>query len=222
MPRRRTTIGKGAFGRPVPSDLHAWEVLQRILTRGHPLTEDAIFLAMQYILHRKGSHLLQKVRASKNVGVGNRAGLVGDYRYFQFSPDIDLLEVRPGGAVIGYELKGYRRAGREIKAPIYYEGLDQALAYLMNPVSSPFAESFVGSIFDNVYLVHPAGSNVEKLADLIQRCTPLGLGVVDQNGVKELVKPKPNPYLSPELKAYFLDRLDAFQIYTQYKINPIQ
>ena len=46
MPRRKTTIGKGAFGNPVPVELHAWEVLQRIRDKGQPLTEDAVFLSM--------------------------------------------------------------------------------------------------------------------------------------------------------------------------------
>jgi hypothetical protein len=36
------------------------------------------------------------------------------------------------------------------------------------------------------------------------------------------VKPKPNPYLSPDLKAYFLDHLGAFETYTTYRVNPIQ
>ena len=61
---------------------------------------------------------------------------------------------------------------------MFYEGIDQALAYLVNPMSSPVVDSpdsFVGSIFDQVYIVHPAGSEIQRLADLLQRCTPIGL-----------------------------------------------
>ena len=96
--RRKTTIGQGAFGRVVPADQHAAEVLGRIVNRGLPLTEDAVFLFLHHVLRRNnGSQIFQKVRASKDTG---------GYRYFSFSPDIDLLEVRPNGKVVGYELKG--------------------------------------------------------------------------------------------------------------------
>ena len=214
MARRRTTIGKGAFGHWVPSDQHAWEGLQRILSRGHPLTEDAVFLCMWNVLRRNGSKIFQKVRSSSDMG---------GYRYFRFPPDIDLLEVRPNNIVVGYELKGYRRKAREMVPPIFYEGIDQALAYLVNPVGSPDTDSFIGSIFDQVYLVHPAGSEVvQRLAGLLQRCTPIGLIEVDPAGTKEIVKPTTNPYVSSELKEHFLSRLDTFSTYLNYKVNPVQ
>ena len=213
MPRRKTTIGIGAFGNRVPVEGHAWEVLQRILSRGHPLTEDAVFLSMYNILRQRGSRIFQKVRESSDVG---------GYRYFHFSPDIDLLEVRQDNTVVGYELKGERRRAKQIEPPMFYEGIDQGLAYLVNPTRSPSSSSFAGSIFDHVYVVHPDGSQVEKMADLLQRCTPLGLVVVSRERTTEIVKPKPNPYMSADLKSHFLSRLDAFETYTTYKINPIQ
>ena len=43
MPRRKTTLGVGAFGRPIHKELHEWEVLHRIISRRLPLTEDAVF-----------------------------------------------------------------------------------------------------------------------------------------------------------------------------------
>lgn len=214
MARRRTDIGRGAFGSWVSPDAHALEVLQRILSRGYPLTEDAVFLCMWNILRHNGSRILQKVRQSADVG---------EYRYFSFSPDIDLLEVRPGDVVAGYELKGYSGKPKSAAPPAYYEGIDQALSYLVNPVSSPLAQSFAGGVFDYVYVVHPAGTGVEALADVLQRCTPLGLIVVNQQGTpNELVKPKLNPYLNIDIKAYFLAHLDAFEAYKKYKVNPIQ
>ncbi len=213
MARRKTTIGIGAFGRPIPKRQHAWEVLQRILARGHPLTEDAVFLSMLNILWQQNSRVYQQVRSSSDVG---------GYRYFQFSPDIDLLEVRRDGSVVAYELKGERRKGQNVEPPPFYEGIDQGLADLVNPISSPLSREFAGSIFDHAYVVHPAGSQIGRLADLLERCTPLGLIVVDRKGTKELVKPKPNPYLSLDMKAYFLQHLDALETYTTFKVNPIQ
>lgn len=214
MQRRRTTIGRGAFGRPVPFDQHATEVMDRIIDQRLPITEDAVFLFMYHILRRNNhSQIFQKVRSSKDTG---------GYRYFQFSPDIDLLEVRPSGEVVGYELKGYLKSGRSMKAPSYYEGIDQALAMLKNPTSSPLSYSFVGSIFDEVYVVHPDGSDIERLADLLELCTPIGLVVVSHRGTKEIVKPKPNPFLSEEMKAYFLARLETLESYTKFKVKPVQ
>ena len=214
MQRRRTTVGRGAFGHHVSTDQHATEVLGRILSRGLPLTEDAVFLAMHHVLRRNnGSRIFQKVRESRDVG---------GYRYFSFSPDIDLLEVRQSGAVVGYELKGYRRSGKSMAPPSHYEGIDQALAVLKNPVRSPWSQSFAGSVFDHSYIVHPDGSQIDTLADLLEACTPLGLVVVDHRGTREVVKPKPNPFLDQDLKSYFTSRLDTLEAYTKFKVNPVQ
>lgn len=207
-------MGRGAFGRPVPPAQHAAEVLDRIIDKGLPLTEDAVFLALHRILSRKNhSRIFQSVKSSSDTG---------GYRYFRFSPDVDLLEVRRSNEVIGYELKGYRKAGREIKPPAFYEGIGQALALLNNPVSSPLSPSFAGSVFDYCYLVHPAGSEVENLAQLLRQCSPIGLIVADYRGTREIVKPKPNPLLSQEMKSCFLANLHTLSAYTQFKVNPIQ
>ena len=214
MKRRRTNVGRGAFGRPVPIDQHADEVLARVLRKGAPLTEDAVFLGLRSILmHKNESQIFQKVRQSKNVG---------DYRHFRFSPDVDLLEVRPKGTVVGYELKGYHKTGREMKPPTYYEGVDQALALLKNPVSSPHSRDFGGSVFDNVYLVHPEGSQVGELADLLEMCTPIGLIVMNHTGTKEVVKPKPNPFVNRDLKSLLISNLDKLDAYRKIRVNPIQ
>ena len=196
----------------MPVEPHADEVLGRILYKGAPLTEDAVFLGLRRILMRNNqSEIFQKVRYSKDVG-----------GHFSFSPDVDLLEVRPNGTVAGYELKGYRKAGREMRPPMFYEGLDQALAMLKNPVRSPLSGSFAGSVFDSVYLVHPEGSSIDQLADLVQMCTPLGLIVVNHSGTQEVVKPKPNPFLNPSMKAHFISRLNALDAYKTIRVNPVQ
>ena len=60
--RRRTEVGKGAFGRYRPHDDHAREVLWRILNRGLPLTEDAVFLCLwHHLTTQRGSQVFQKV-----------------------------------------------------------------------------------------------------------------------------------------------------------------
>ena len=214
MPRRRTTIGQGAFGRPVPFEQHATEVLGRIVNRRLPITKDAAFLFLYHVLRRNNqSQIFQKVRASRDTG---------GYRYFSFSPDIDLLEVRPNGKVVGYELKVYLKSGSSWNPPSYYQGIDQALALLKNPVRAPASDSFAGSVFDEVYIVHPEGSDIERLADLLQLCTPLGLIMVSHQGTREIVKPRSNPFLSQEMKDHFLSRLDTLEAYTRYRVNPVQ
>ena len=211
MPRRRTTIGQGPFGRPVPVDQHAAEVLGRIVNRQLPITEDATFLFLYHVLRRNNdSQIFQKVRASKDTG---------GYRYFRFSPDIDLLEVRPNRKIVGYELKGHVKYKRDWIPPSYYEGIDQALAMLKNPISSPVSDSFAGSVFDEVYIVHPEGSDIEGLADLLQLCTPLGLVVVNHRGTKEIVRPRPNPFLSQDMKDHFLARLETLETYKTIRVN---
>ncbi len=214
MRRRKTVVGRGAFGHSVPIDQHATEILNRILGKGRPLTEDAVFLCMYHILRRNnGSQIFQKVRASKDVG---------GYTYFNFSPDIDLLEVRNSGTVVGYELKGYRRSKGEMQPPSHYEGIEQALAILKNPVSSPFSSSFIGSVFDYSYIVHPDGSGIDALADLLELFTPIDLIVVSHFEVKEVVKPKRNPFFDDAMKSLFVSRIDTLSAYTQFKVNPIQ
>lgn len=82
---------------------------------------------------------------------------------------------------------------------------------MKNPASSPFSNSFAGSVFDHVYLVHPDGSDVDLLSDLLDHCTPLGLMLATYEGTLEVLKPKPNPFLSADMKRYFLNRLDALR-----------
>lgn len=218
MPRRTTTIGKGAFGRGISRDFHEWEVVRRIIDRRLPLTEDAVFILMRQILRRNNGIVLKVVRGSKNVG-GNR--------YFNFSPDIDLLEVRKNGIIVGYELKGCRKTKSGHNPPPYYAGIDEALAYLINPVGSPMSQStFAGSIFDYVYLVHPAQethhSGLDSLAQLLNLCTPIGLVTVDYSGSKEIVKPKHNPFVKEDVKQLFLHHLDKFRASFEYRLSLAQ
>ena len=76
--------------------------------------------------------------------------------------------------------------------------------------------------FDYSYIVHPEGSQIDALADLLETCTPLVLVVVDHCGTREVVKPKPNPFLDQNLKSYFTSRLDTLEAYTSFRGNPVQ
>ena len=69
MPRRRTAIGQGAFGRSVPFDRHAAEALGRMVNRRLPITGDATFLFLYHVLRRNNrSQIFRKVRASRDTG----------------------------------------------------------------------------------------------------------------------------------------------------------
>lgn len=218
MPRRTTTIGTGAFGRSISKDYHEWEVVRRIIDKRLPLTEDAVFILMRQILRRNNGIVLKAVRGSKDIG---------SHRYFYFSPDIDLLEVRKNGLIVGYELKGYRKSKSGYDIPPYYAGIDEALAYLINPVGSPMSQStFAGSILDYVYLVHPRQEThhdrLESLLQLLNLCTPIGLIAVDHSRSQELVKPKRNPFVKEDVKQLFLRHLDKFQASFEYRLSLAQ
>ena len=220
--RRRTRIGVGAFGAYRQPDDHAREVLRRILSMRAPLTEDAVFLCVWHqVKATMGSHILRNVRASKAFPA---------YKYYSFSPDVDLLEVTKAGKVIGYELKGERKQAKSVVPPMFYEGFDQAMALLMNPVANPM--EFDGSIFDEVWLVHPnvsmTGSDIRnedvrrRMAALVRRFSPVGFMRVSHEGIHIESKVGTNPYLNPVLKDHFLEHLDKFQRYEKFTVKPIQ
>lgn len=218
MPRRTTTIGQGAFGRGVDRDYHEWEVARRVIDRRLPLTEDAVFILMRQILRQNKGTVLKVVRGSKDIG---------GYRYFKFSPDVDLLEVRPSGLIVGYELKGLRKSKPGHAMPPYYAGVDEALAYLVNPRGTPMTQStFAGSIFDHVYLVHPAEDDyscgLDSLKEVLGVCTPIGLIAVNHFGSKEILKPKKNPFVNEDVKKLFLNHLDKFRASFEYRVSLVQ
>lgn len=78
-------------------------------------------------------------------------------------------------------------------------------------------------MFDYSYLVHPEGSGVSELADLLHLSTPVGLIVVTHTGTKEIVKPKANPFLNEGVKDLFLANPDSLSAYEHdWKVNPVQ
>jgi hypothetical protein len=222
MSRRTTTIGIGAFGNLIDPNEHMKQTYNRIRAQQLPLTEDAVFVLTYFLLLQRGKikSLFKAVRQSKDGG---------DYRYFNFSPDIDLLEVRTDDSVVGYELKGIHKTKQGTKAVTYYEGLDQALSYLVNPIYSPMSDKLPSqaSIFDFVYLVHPEQEDTNQVerdafVNIMHNFTPIGLIYVSHNRWKEVLPPRPNPFLNPDLKNLFLQNLDAFKTYTKFRLSLVQ
>lgn len=222
MSRRTTTIGIGAFGNWVDPNEHLKQTYRRIRSRQLPLTEDAVFVMTLFMLQQRGQtkHIFKAVRQSKDIGGSD---------YFIFAPDIDLLEVRNDGSVVGYELKGIQKAKRTTKDVMFYQGLDQALSYLANPMYSPISDKVPpeASIFDYVYLVQPSPDPTGEVhrgafARLVDSCTPVGLVYVSHNRWQEAVRPKPNPHVNQELKSLFLHHLGAFTQYQKFRLRLVQ
>ena len=224
MSRRTTTIGIGSFGNWIDRNEHLKQTYNRILTRQLPLTEDAVFIMTLFMLSQRyqGSRYFKAVRSSKNIGAYSQ--------YFNFIPDMDLIEVRTDNSVIGYELKGLQKSkSKGMQSVNFYEGLDQALSYLINPTLSPLSDTLPAqaSIFDYVYLVHPEREPVNErhrnaFSKLVQDCTPVGLIYVSHNRWREVVSAKPNPFLHLDLKSFYLQNLDAFEQYTKFKLSLVQ
>ena len=61
-----------------------------------------------------------------------------------------------------------------------------------------------------------------SVSTTVTSSTPTGLVVVDHCGTREVVKPKPNPFLDQNLKSYFTSRLDTLEAYTKFRGNPVQ
>lgn len=127
--------------------------------------------------------------------------------------DMDVLEVTTDNAIIGYELKGFRKFKGNPEPPRLYEGLDQALNYLNLPyVFNKSNETlFSGGVPDYVYLVH-ARQNAE-FQDYERRVfsvTPIGFIIATpDNKFHKVHKAKQNPIQSKEAKEHFLSNLNS-------------
>jgi len=182
-------------------------LVKRLQENGEPLTESLIQLLLYYDhLGKAGVHFFTRV--SHNVGKGEW--------FFWFAPDADVIEVRSGETVVGYEIKGMvkaRRGGYEM--PGIYAGLDEALTYLVNPslVETPDSKpEFLGSIFDFVYLVHPSDFD-PRIAEMVEKCTPIGLATINYDGLREVVQARPNPFVSTKVKERFLTHIQVLSAF---------
>jgi hypothetical protein len=143
-------------------------IVEKLRRERVAITEDVLFLLIFKYLKASQGTVVRSV--FHNVGKE-------DWAYY-FAPDADLLEFRPDGTVIGYELKGFQKVKDNYEPPGVYVGLDQALAYLRNPCIIDSCGSISctrESIFDFVYLVH-ATTDVnrfdESMCAVIDKCTP--------------------------------------------------
>jgi len=127
---------------------------------------------------------------------------------------IDVIEISRDQAIIGYELKGYRKYKKNYEPPGLFDGLNQALHYLTLPLvmeRGSGKEKFRGGIFDFVYLVH--ARQTAEFLDLEKRVfgvTPIGFIIVtpDKN-FHRVREAKQNPIQSTEAKEHFLENLDT-------------
>ncbi|MEM0049003.1 MAG: hypothetical protein QW424_01520 [Candidatus Bathyarchaeia archaeon] len=76
-----------------------------------PLTEDVILYLLYQTRIVNGSHLFFKLK--HNITWGDRDWC------FWFAPDVDLLEIKSDGTVIGYEVKGQRKLKDRYEWPVY-------------------------------------------------------------------------------------------------------
>ena len=182
-------------------------IVKQLQHSGEPLTESVMQLLLYYDYLRK-TGLRFFTRVSHNVGKGNW--------FFWFAPDADVIEVWNAQTVFGYELKGMRKAPKGgYEVPSVYAGLDEALAYLVNPSLVEIQGSkpeFLGSIFDFVYLVHPTHFD-PRITDMVEKCTPIGLATIDYNGFREVVQAKPNPFMNTKVKERFLSNVQVLSVF---------
>ncbi|MEA1944663.1 MAG: hypothetical protein U9N07_04940 [Euryarchaeota archaeon] len=182
------------------------------------LTEKSVYYKLHSELTKKG----KRSQVFRGV-VHNLFGAPAHAAPFlyNFKSEVDVLEIQRDNTIIGYELKGYRKKKGMYMPPNYYLGLDQALSYLVNPLvfKDKNLGLFYGSIFDYVYLVHPRGNDgtdIQRMSDAIEKCTPIGFMLVDDHDVEEIVKPKKNPFVNSEIQQMFLDAPHVLDMYRRY------
>ena len=182
------------------------------------LTEESVYYRLHSELTKKG----KRSQVFRGV-IHNLFGAPAHAAPFlyNFKSEVDVLEIQRDNTIIGYELKGYRKRKGAYEPPNYYLGLDQALSYLVNPLvfKDKNLGLFYGSIFDYVYLVHPRGNNdtdIQRISDVIEKCTPIGFMLLDDHDVEEIIKPKKNPFASSEIQQMFLDNPHVLDSYRKH------
>lgn len=135
--------------------------------------------------------------------------------YYWCAPDIDVIEVRTDGNVVGYELKGARRhKSGQADFPSIYDGIGQAVAYLDLPrICEGERRLFEGGVFDQVYVVYARQTG--KLDEGESRTlglVPIGGIFAIPDGRFEIAKAAPpNPIQCIAAKEHFLRNLDSLK-----------
>jgi hypothetical protein len=139
--------------------------------------------------------------------------------YYYCSPEVDVIEVRNDGSIVGYELKGSRKHKSGLPDfPDVFEAMGQALAYLDLPgVHEKSGRSlFVGGIFDFVNVV--CARPTPDLDAREMRClsiVPIGAMLALPDGqVLTLKEAPPNPFRNLQAKEHFLRNLNTLEKHT--------
>ncbi|MCI0330979.1 MAG: hypothetical protein L0196_08565 [candidate division Zixibacteria bacterium] len=134
------------------------------------------------------------------------------------APEVDVIEVKKDGTVIGYELKADQRRKSREEGPALFKGIDQAIAYLDLPRicengQEQFKEKFEGGAFDFVYVVYTrqdGGFSQREIRTF--NLLPIGVILVSPRGECKRVKEAPaNPLLDSDTKNHFLNNLDTLK-----------
>ncbi|MCI0530985.1 MAG: hypothetical protein L0Y74_03430 [candidate division Zixibacteria bacterium] len=137
------------------------------------------------------------------------------------APEVDIIEVKKDGTIIGYELKADRRKPNGEESPGLFAGIDQAIAYLDLPRicenwQEGFKEKFQGGAFDFVYVVYTRQNDDFSQREVrIFNVLPIGVILVLPNGECKRVREAPvNPLLEVGAKNHFLNNLDTLVKHT--------
>ncbi len=175
-----------------------------------PLTEDALTWIIYADRKTQASSLFFKLKHNLSIE--------RNWFYF-FAPDVDLLEVKPDKTLIAYEIKGQRKRKGEYDWPAIYDGLGQALAYLLLPFvgESGGKRLFGGGAFDYVWLVNARPDTRPQEDELkLLHASPLGyLAIAPDGTMNEAVPPKPNPLQSKEAKEHLLQHLSTLKEFSE-------
>ncbi|MBF6570967.1 MAG: hypothetical protein IVW54_19045 [Candidatus Binataceae bacterium] len=135
--------------------------------------------------------------------------------YYWCAPELDLIEVRPDGRVVGYELKGARQHKSGLPDfPAMYDGIGQAVAYLDLPtICEGQRRLFEGGVFDGVYLVCARErAKIDESERRVLGVVPIGGMLALPDGQFETVKEAPqNPIQNVGAKKHFLQNLDSLE-----------
>lgn len=171
------------------------------------LTEDVILYLLYEKLKSKGAQFFFKLK--------HNISPMRDW-YYAFGPDVDLLEVRNDGTIVGYEAKGQQKGK---PWPARYEGLDEAMAYLELPYISKNGRRLLeGGVMDEVYLVH-----VVSRPDVFSKTwlkifflTPIGLAIITpQREFFKILQARKNPVLNIDAKQHFLQHLNTLSAFNK-------
>ncbi|NWF94174.1 MAG: hypothetical protein HXY46_14840, partial [Syntrophaceae bacterium] len=146
--------------------------IQKVQKNQESFTEDVV----TYFLYREIRDRKSKVffKIKHNISIDPPRNW-----YYCCGPDIDVLEVMHNEAIVGYEIKGMRKYKGGYEAQGWYEGLDEALAYLVLPHIVQNKEGlFDGGVFDHIYLVQ--GRQEEYIGGSVQFVCQGGYSDVDR------------------------------------------